>query len=119
MKRLIFAGMLVLIITAAQAQAYTTLGPAGAGGYRSGTQRDNYSTTGNVPPNTRRRGGYGMQHDPYRELYRHHRMPAQDAIRFGYGNAYPTYHSGWGGLYRDGNYPGSVDDNMGPPYWDW
>jgi len=54
MKRLIFAGMLVLITTAAQAQAYTTLGPAGAGGYRSGTQRDNYSTTGNVPPNTRR-----------------------------------------------------------------
>ena len=37
MKRLIFAGMLVLITTAAQAQAYTTLGPAGAGGYRSGT----------------------------------------------------------------------------------
>ena len=37
MKRLIFAGMLVLITTAAQAQAYTTLGPAGAGGYRRGT----------------------------------------------------------------------------------
>jgi hypothetical protein len=54
MKRLIFAGMLVLITTAAQAQAYTTLGPAGAGGYRSGTQRDSYSTTGDVPPNTRR-----------------------------------------------------------------
>ena len=62
--------------------------------------------------------GYGM-HDPYRALYRHHRMPAQDAIRFGYGNIYPTYHSGWGGLYGDGDYPGSVDDNMGPPYWDW
>jgi hypothetical protein len=60
--------------------------------------------------------GYGM-HDPYRELYRHHRMPAQDAIRFGYGNEYPTYHSGWGGLYGDGNYPGSIDENMGPPYW--
>jgi hypothetical protein len=57
MKRLIFAGMLVLITTAAQAQAYTTLGPAGAGGYRSGTQRDNYSTPGNVPPNTGRRRG--------------------------------------------------------------
>ena len=54
MKRLIFAGMLVLITTAAHAQAYTTLGPAGAGGYRSGTQRDSYSTTGDVPPNTRR-----------------------------------------------------------------
>jgi hypothetical protein len=55
MKRLIFAGMLVLITTAAQAQAYTTLGPAGAGGYRSGTQRDDYSATGNASPNTGRR----------------------------------------------------------------
>jgi hypothetical protein len=63
-------------------------------------------------------GGYGMQRDVYHKLYGRHRLPAQDAIRFGYGNAYPTYHSGWGGLYRDGNYPGSVDDNMGPPYWD-
>ena len=60
--------------------------------------------------------GYRMP-DPYRELYRHYRVPAQDAIRFGYGNEYPTYHSGWGGLYRDGNYPGSIDENMGPPYW--
>jgi hypothetical protein len=60
---------------------------------------------------------YGMR-DPYRELYRHHRLPAQDAIRFGYGNEYPTYHSGWGGLYGDGNYPGSIDDNTGPPYWE-
>ena len=54
MKRLIFAGMLVLITTAAQAQAYTTLGPAGAGGYRSGTRPDNDSATGKVSPNTRR-----------------------------------------------------------------
>ena len=24
----------------------------------------------------------------------------------------------WGRLcYGDGNYPGSIDDNMGPPYW--
>ena len=45
MKRLIFAGMLVLITTAAHAQAYTTLGPAGAGGYRSGAQGDNHGTT--------------------------------------------------------------------------
>jgi hypothetical protein len=62
--------------------------------------------------------GYYGRHDPYRGLYRHHRLPAQDAIRFGYGNEYPTYHSGWGGLYGDGNYPGSIDDNMGPPYWE-
>jgi hypothetical protein len=33
--------------------------------------------------------GYRMP-DPYRELYRHYRVPAQDAIRFGYGNEYPT-----------------------------
>src|ERR1700693_1608371 len=57
--------------------------------------------------------GYGM-HDPYRELYRHHRMPAQDAIRFGYGNEYPTYHSGWERLYGDGNCLGSIDENMWP-----
>ena len=63
-------------------------------------------------------GGYGMHRDVYHELYGRHRLPAQDAIRFGYGNVYPTYHSGWGGLYGDGNYPGSVDENMGPPYWD-
>jgi len=61
-------------------------------------------------------GGYG--HDEYRELYLRHELPAQDAINFGYGNAYPTYHSGWGGLYGDGNYPGTVDDNTGPPYRD-
>jgi hypothetical protein len=60
-------------------------------------------------------GGREM-HDPYHELYGRHSLPAQDAIRFGYGNEYPTYHSGWGGLYGDGEYPGSVDDNMGPPY---
>jgi hypothetical protein len=61
-------------------------------------------------------GSYGTDR-VYRELYRHHRMPAQDAIRFGYGNEYPTYHSGWGGLYGDGDYPGSIDENMGPPHW--
>ena len=56
--------------------------------------------------------------DEYHGLYARQRMPAQDAIRFGYGNEYPTYHSGWGGLYGDGNYPGSIDENMGPPSWD-
>jgi hypothetical protein len=55
--------------------------------------------------------------DVYHELYGRHRIPAEDAIRFGYGNEFPTYHSGWGGLYGDGDYPGSVDDNLGPPYW--
>ena len=46
-----------------------------------------------------------------------HNIPAQDALHFGRTDIYPRYHSGWGGLYGDGNYPGSIDDNMGPPYW--
>ena len=58
----------------------------------------------------------GQRMDEYHDLYRRQAMPAQDAIRFGYGNVYPTYHSGWGGLYGDGEYPGTIDDNMGPPY---
>jgi hypothetical protein len=53
----------------------------------------------------------------YTEAFRGpHPLKAQDAIREGYGNIYPRYHSGWSGLYGDGNYPGSIDDNMGPPY---
>jgi hypothetical protein len=61
MKRSLLAGMLVLATTAAQAQntasnpnshavqAYTTLGPAGAGVYRESTQPN----TGTVVPHTR------------------------------------------------------------------
>jgi hypothetical protein len=62
MKQVILAATLAIVATAAQAQgtnpnshpeqAYTTLGPAGAGVYRTGTQHDNYSTTGKVNPNT-------------------------------------------------------------------
>ena len=52
MKRLMLAGMLALLTTAAHAQAYTTLGPAGAGLYQSGTQRDSYSTTSSASPTT-------------------------------------------------------------------
>ena len=64
MKRSLFAGMLVLATTAAQAQnttsnpnshvvqAYTTLGPAGAGAYRESTQ----SNTGNVVSHARTAG---------------------------------------------------------------
>jgi hypothetical protein len=44
------------------------------------------------------------------------RMHAQDFDHFNFGIARPTYHSGWGGPYGDGDYPGSVDENMGPPY---
>jgi opacity protein-like surface antigen len=46
-----------------------------------------------------------------------HYMRAQDFNHFNFGIARPTYHSGWGGPYGDGDYPGSVDQNMGPPYW--
>jgi hypothetical protein len=45
------------------------------------------------------------------------RMPAQDFDHFDLGIAQPTYHSGWGGPYGDGDYPGTIDQNMGPPYW--
>jgi hypothetical protein len=45
------------------------------------------------------------------------RMPAQDFDHLDLGIARPTFHSGWGGPYGDGDYPGTVDENMGPPYW--
>jgi hypothetical protein len=45
-----------------------------------------------------------------------HRMRAQDFDHFDFGIARPTYHSGWGGPYGDGDYPGTVDQNMGPPH---
>ena len=61
--------------------------------------------------------GYRTQ-DPYTQAFRgYHDMRAQDALHFGRTDIYPRYHSGWGGLYGDGNYPGTIDDNMGPPYW--
>jgi hypothetical protein len=57
------------------------------------------------------------RYDHYTQAFRgYHDMRAQDALRFGRTDIYPRYHSGWGGLYGDGNYPGSIDDNMGPPY---
>lgn len=46
-----------------------------------------------------------------------HRLRAQDFDHFDYGIRAPTYHSGWGGVYGDGDYPESIDRNMGPPYW--
>jgi len=46
-----------------------------------------------------------------------HQMRAQDFNHFDFGIARPTFHSGWGGPYGDGDYPGTVDQNMGPPYW--
>lgn len=60
--------------------------------------------------------------DELPSAYRHsgqtvYRMRAQDFDHFDFGIARPTYHSGWGGPYGDGDYPGTVDQNMGPPYW--
>jgi hypothetical protein len=46
-----------------------------------------------------------------------YRMPAQDFDHFDLGIARPAYHSGGGGPYGDGEYPGTIDANMGPPYW--
>jgi hypothetical protein len=46
-----------------------------------------------------------------------HQMRAQDFDHFNFGIARPTYPSGWGGPYGDGQYPGTIDRNMGPPYW--
>jgi hypothetical protein len=49
--------------------------------------------------------------------YHHHsgqviqeELPVQDALRLGYGTGCRTYHSGYGGLYGDGQYPGNVYD---------
>jgi hypothetical protein len=43
-------------------------------------------------------------------------MTAQDFDHYDFGIAEPTYPSGWGGPYGDGQYPGSIDRNMGPPF---
>jgi hypothetical protein len=71
MKKLILASSLLLAATGAQGQgtgsipnshpvqAYTTLGPAGAGTYRESAQRDNYSATGKANPHT---GAVGTRH---------------------------------------------------------
>ena len=44
-------------------------------------------------------------------------LHAQDFDNQDFGIAQPTYPSGWGGPYGDGQYSGSIDRNMGPPYW--
>ena len=54
---------------------------------------------------------------PTGENYHGRAMTAQDFDHFDFGVAEPTYPSGWGGPYGDGQYPGSIDRNMGPPYW--
>ena len=54
---------------------------------------------------------------PRHHAYERHQIRAQDFDHFNFGIARPTYHSGWGGPYGDGDYPGTIDRNMGPPYW--
>jgi hypothetical protein len=52
-----------------------------------------------------------MRHD-----YRHGEgrdLPVQDALHFGYGAGVCGYHSGYGGLYGDGLYPGNVCSDGG------
>jgi hypothetical protein len=47
----------------------------------------------------------------------HHRdardLPVVDATHFGYGAGRCGYHSGYGGLYGDGYYPGNVCEDGG------
>jgi hypothetical protein len=40
-------------------------------------------------------------------------LPVVDATHFGYGSGRCAYHSGYGGLYGDGYYPGNVCDDGG------
>jgi hypothetical protein len=41
-------------------------------------------------------------------------LPVQDALRWGYGQGYSTYPSGFGGLYGDGRYHGNTISNYHP-----
>jgi hypothetical protein len=38
-------------------------------------------------------------------------LPVENALRWGYGQGYSYYPSGFGGLYGDGRYPGNVISN--------
>jgi hypothetical protein len=75
MKRLLFAGTLVLATMAAQAQntasnpnshpvqAYTSIGPAGAGVYRESPQRSNSSANANAVSHTRTGGTRKLRYE--------------------------------------------------------
>jgi hypothetical protein len=56
--------------------------------------------------------GHGTQGQNTKAFRAYHDMRAQDALHFGRMDIYPRYHSGWGGPYGDGNYPGTIDDNV-------
>jgi hypothetical protein len=50
-------------------------------------------------------------YQPHYGQVAHEELPVQDALRLGYGTGCRTYHSGYGGLYGDGLYPGNVYDD--------
>jgi hypothetical protein len=51
-------------------------------------------------------------HHSYRQHVSHD-LPVVDATHFGYGAGRCGYHSGYGGLYGDGYYPGNVCEDGG------
>ena len=44
-------------------------------------------------------------------------LPVENALRWGYGQGYSNYPSGFGGLYGDGRYPGNTISNRNYPTW--
>jgi hypothetical protein len=44
-------------------------------------------------------------------------LPVENALRWGYGQGYSNYPSGYGGLYGDGRYPGNTISNKNYPTW--
>jgi hypothetical protein len=56
----------------------------------------------------------GYHHRYVRVLAAPRGLPVQDALRWGYGTGYRTFHTGFGGLYGDGNYPGNVYNDYNP-----
>ncbi len=44
------------------------------------------------------------------------RLPIENALRWGYGQGYSNYPSGFGGLYGDGRYPGNTISNTNHPF---
>ena len=43
-------------------------------------------------------------------------LPVENALRWGYGQGYSYYPSGYGGLYGDGRYPDNVVSNPHHPF---
>ena len=53
---------------------------------------------------------------PHVYAYGEPRLPVEDALRLGYSQGTSYYPSGYGGLYRDGRYPGNVISNPDHPF---